>query len=241
MPARKNPACTNGFHDASTDESAVLAWWQENPSYNIGVPTGAASGFFTVDVDGHRGELAIDALEREFGRYPATIGVRGPRPGGRHIYFKMPPGLDMRGSAGQLAEGLDIRANGGYTLVPPSYFEGPDYRGHYRWDLDNARKIADAPQWLLDKIAAIGGSGNGSTPPSAWREILASGADEGTRDCTITKIAGHLLRRYIDPYVVLDLMQSWNATHCRPPLLEADVRRIVNSVAGLELRRRGRQ
>src|SRR6516162_5117741 len=160
MPARKVPACTNGFHDASIDESAVLAWWQENSSYNIGVPTGAASGFFAVDVDGPKGELAIDTLEKEFGRYPATVEVRSPRPGGRHIYFKMPPGIDIRGSAGQLAEGLDIRANGNYTLVPPSYFEGPDYRGQYCWSLDNARKLADAPQWLLDKIAAIKGSGN---------------------------------------------------------------------------------
>jgi hypothetical protein len=142
-----------------------------------------------------------------------------------------------------LAEGLDVRANGGYVLAPPSYFECAEYQGHYRWSIDNARAIAGAPQWLVDKIAAIKGSGTGhsSLPASAWREIVDNGAGEGTRDCTVTKIAGHLLRRYIDPFVVRSLMQSWNETHCRPPLPDEDVRRIVRSLCEIEERRRARR
>ena len=84
-------------------------------------------------------------------------------------------------------------------------------------------------------------SANGVTlalPPEAWRELVANGAVEGTRDCTITKLAGHLLRRRIDPFVALELLQSWNATKCVPPLLAADIERIVASVASRELRRR---
>jgi hypothetical protein len=48
-----------------------------------------------------------------------------------------------------------------------------------------------------------------------------------------------LLRRFVDPIVVLELVQCWNATRCRPPLPEADVTRIVDSICGKELRRRG--
>jgi Primase C terminal 1 (PriCT-1) len=62
---------------------------------------------------------------------------------------------------------------------------------------------------------------------------------EGRRDCTITKITGYLLRHFIDPIFVAELMQIFNATRCRPPLPPADVERIVNSIAGKELRRRG--
>jgi Primase C terminal 1 (PriCT-1) len=46
------------------------------------------------------------------------------------------------------------------------------------------------------------------------------------------------MRRYIDPHVVLTLLQSWNITHCTPPLPTEDVERIVNSIAGKELQRR---
>jgi hypothetical protein len=65
-----------------------------------------------------------------------------------------------------------------------------------------------------------------------------NGAAEGTRDCTVVKLAGHLLRRRIDPFVVLELLQTWNATRCAPPLAAADIERVVASVAGRELQRR---
>jgi hypothetical protein len=67
---------------------------------------------------------------------------------------------------------------------------------------------------------------------------IASGVAEGSRDNTVAKVSGHLLRRYIDPHVVLTLLQSWNTTHCTPPLPAEDVERIVNSIAGKELQRR---
>jgi hypothetical protein len=47
------------------------------------------------------------------------------------------------------------------------------------------------------------------------------------------------LRRYVDSALALQLLQSWNATHCRPPLPEEDVKSIVNSISGKELKRRG--
>ena len=45
---------------------------------------------------------------------------------------------------------------------------------------------------------------------------------------TLTRIAGHLLRRYVSPYVVIELLLAWNATRCRPPLRDKDIMRIVN-------------
>jgi Primase C terminal 1 (PriCT-1) len=72
----------------------------------------------------------------------------------------------------------------------------------------------------------------------ARRELVANGVAEGTRDCTVAKLAGHLLRHRIDPFVALELLQSWNLTKCMPPLPAADIERIVASVAGRELRRR---
>ena len=129
-----------------------------------------------------------------------------------------------------------MRGDGGYVLAPPSVH--PSGRA-YAWSVDSASAFAEAPDWLLARTADST-SGNGqATPPSEWRALVANGVDEGQRDCTLAKLAGHLLRRFLDPFVVLDLMQCWNATRCRPPLPEADVARIVESICTKELRRRG--
>jgi hypothetical protein len=92
--------------------------------------------------------------------------------------------------------------------------------------------------WLIDKISVPTTGVTPPQPPEAWRELVANGAVEGTRDCTVAKLAGHLLRHRIDPFVALELLQTWNATKCAPPLPAADIERIVASVAGRELRRR---
>jgi hypothetical protein len=37
---------------------------------------------------------------------------------------------------------------------------------------------------------------------------------------------------------VLELLKSWNETHCRPPLPVADIERVCASIAARELKRR---
>ena len=156
---------------------------------------------------------------------------------GRHIYFKMPD-TDLRNSTGRIAPGVDVRATGGYVLAPPSIH--PTGR-RYAWSVDSASAFIPAPAWLLAKLAPLAArNSSGSVPsPAEWRELI-KGVGEGARDCSVTKLAGHLLRRRVDPFVVLELLQGWNATRCTPPLPDADIERIVGSIAGMELRRRGR-
>ena len=98
--------------------------------------------------------------------------------------------------------------------------------------------VANTVDWLLAKITDANGNGAAPTPLSEWRVLIASGVAEGSRDNTVAKVSGHLLRRYIDPHVVLTLLQSWNTTYCTPPLPAEDVERIVNSIAGKEIQRR---
>src|SRR5262249_11154484 len=110
----------------------------------------------------------------------------------------------------------------------------------YVWSVDTASAVAAAPAWLLAKLGPAAQPGNGTAPSAAeWRELI-KGVSEGARDCSVTKLAGHLLRRRIDPFVVLELLQGWNATRGAPPLPDADIVRIVNSIAGKEARREAR-
>ena len=67
---------------------------------------------------------------------------------------------------------------------------------------------------------------------------MAQGVAEGERNNTLARLVGHLLRRRVDPYVALELALCWNATRCRPPLPEAEVLRVADSIAARELRRR---
>ena len=232
QPCAKRPATANGLKDATTDPDRIRAWWHHEPAFNVAVATGAVSGIFVVDVDGLDAEAELRKLEAEHGTLPATIEAITAR--GRHVYFKM-TAADVRNSASKVAPGIDIRGTGGYVLAPPSMH--PTGR-RYCWSVDCGPDIAAAPAWLLAKIETPNGNGNGATPPSEWRALVAEGVAEGARDCTVAKLAGYLLRRRVDPVVALEMLQIWNAARCSPPLPAADIDRIVGSIASKELKRR---
>jgi Bifunctional DNA primase/polymerase, N-terminal/Primase C terminal 1 (PriCT-1) len=235
VPRNKTPATTHGLKDATTDPSVIKEWWHHEPAYNVAVTTGAASKIFVVDVDGFDAETNLRKLEVEHGAdIPPSVEAITAR--GRHIYLQYPES-PVRNSAGKIAPGIDVRGEGGYVLVPPSVH--PSGRS-YSWSVDSTKIVAAAPDWLLARANGGGMNGNGSaaTTPAEWRELI-KGVAEGARDCSTAKLAGYLLRRHVDPFVTLELLQSWNSNRCTPPLPEKDIERIVDSIAGIELRRRG--
>lgn len=226
----KTPATAHGVLDATTDATAIDQWWHANASLNVAVATGRPSGIFVVDVDGDGGEAALRALEVMNGTLPATVEtITG---NGRHLWFKMPD-TEVRNSASKIGPKIDVRGDGGYVLSPPSMH--PSGR-RYAWSVDSASAIAAAPDWLLAKATAC--SNGTATPPSEWRRLVTDGVAEGARNDSVSKLTGHLLRRYVDPRVTLELVRTWNAARCRPPLADAEVEAIVQSIAGLELKRR---
>jgi Bifunctional DNA primase/polymerase, N-terminal/Primase C terminal 1 (PriCT-1) len=234
LPRDKRPATEHGVKDATTDPEIIRAWWGEQPDYNIAVATGTASGIFVVDIDGLDAEGELRKLETEHETLPATVEAITAR--GRHLYFKTPD-ASVRNSASKIAAGIDTRGDNGYVLAPPSRHPSGQC---YAWSVDSADHFAEAPDWLLARITGHTNGNGQAAPPSEWRSLVTDGVDEGQRDCTLAKLSGHLLRKFVDPFVVLGLLQCWNATRCRPPLSEQDIERVVNSIAGKELRRQGR-
>lgn len=118
-PEGKQPITRHGFHDATTDQSQVEAWWHRFPAANIGMPTGRASGVSVVDVDVH-GTNGYDAIRRA--RRAGLVSgwetmVRSPT-GGLHIYFPAPEAEQPSWQAGKA--GVDFRGGRGYIIVPPS-------------------------------------------------------------------------------------------------------------------------
>lgn len=117
----KRPAVARGFHEASSDPELILRWGAAMPSANIGMPTGAVSGFVAVDVDVHGPVNGYDALG---GAEHAGLlegweaAVRTPS-GGLHLYFPVAANVEQRSWQSARA-GIDFRGDGGYVIVPPS-------------------------------------------------------------------------------------------------------------------------
>jgi hypothetical protein len=229
-----------GLLDATRDVAKLREWWGTWPEANIGLVTGGASGFFVVDVDpAHGGEEALMALIERHGDWPDTVYARTGG-GGVHYLFRFVPGL-RNDQAGKLGRGLDIRAEGGYIVAPPSIHPSG---GVYAWDLDHhpdERAIAEAPSWLLEILRERTKPAAAGTMPATWRRLVAEGVGEGSRNNAVARLAGKLLRAGVDPYVTLDLVRCWNAQRCRPPLDESELERTVQSIARLEWERRRKQ
>jgi hypothetical protein len=221
----KRPATGSGLKDATRDPAQIRAWWELDPNFNVAVATGAVSKIFVVDADGPDAERELQRLE-----LPTTVEAITAR--GRHFYFKY-PGTPIRNTAGKIAPGVDTRGDGGYVLAPPSIHPSGAL---YRWA--GARAVAAAPDQLLTKISER--SNGKATSPAEWQQLFTSDIPEGQRDCTLTKMAGKLLRHCVNAADVLGIVHSINIARCKPPLPPEDIERIVESIAERELKRRGR-
>jgi Bifunctional DNA primase/polymerase, N-terminal/Primase C terminal 1 (PriCT-1) len=234
-PGTKKPRTAHGLKDATVDPFVITEWWGEEPELNIAVATGAVSGVFVIDVDDIAAEGELARLEAAHCALPATVESLTAR--GRHVWFRH-PGPPIKNTASVIAPKIDSRGDGGFVVVPPSLHPSGK---RYCWSVDSAKALAPAPAWLVEQLTTPT-KGNGKampTPPSEWRALITDGVAEGARDNSATRLAGYLLRHRVDPVVTLELLQIWNATRCAPPLPADDVERIVASIAGKELRRRG--
>jgi hypothetical protein len=237
-PRTKTPVTKHGWHDATTNPKRVQQWWESSPEFNVAIAC-APSGIFVVDTDGLDAEAALARLEAAHTAIPPTVEATTSR--GRHIYLRPPPDTVIGSSKGKLAPGIDIIANG-YIVAPPSIH--PCGR-QYCWSVDCAGAIALAPDWIV-KIAnqsAGGGQNNGRGPrhtAAEWHRLVRDGAAEHTRNDTLTKLCGYFLSHRCDPGLVLEMLLSWNRTHCRPPLADDEVVKVVDSILRCELRQRSK-
>jgi len=230
----KQPLVEHGFYDAIIEPAQIRAWWARDPGPNIAIPTGRPSGLVVVDVDDHKGGPdSLFDLQREHGQLPATTSAVTPRRG-EHFYFRW-PGLAVKTTAGVIAPGIDIRGDGGYVLVPPSATAD----GSYEWD--ERCQPAQMPGWLLELTRADRGDNRAAAPPDEWTRMLREGIANGSRNVDLTSLTGYLLRRYIQVDVVAELVHLVNEHRVKPPKARSEVDRIIESIAGRELRRRERR
>lgn len=142
----KHPLVRRGLYEAATDQRAIKGWWTRWPFANIAVATGAASGLAVIDVDGPEGEATVARLEHSgFRLSPTLTAITG---NGRHLYFTCDRSLPnttrrLPGIGGDLP-GVDLRADAGYVVIPPSTHANGTA---YRW-VDPETRLAPLPEWI---------------------------------------------------------------------------------------------
>lgn len=135
----------HGFY-AATDKPEQFAEWMEDRSdcTLIAVPTGSTTGIFVMEYDPKNGgKESFDRLMEN--KDPIQTETNRSPSGGLHFVFQMPH-FDFGNIHGKLWPGIDIKASGGYHLVPPSH----DDRGCY--EVVNDMDPQPAPRWLIDAI-----------------------------------------------------------------------------------------
>lgn len=158
----------HGFYAATTDPARLETIIEAHPDGLLAVRTGAGpagAGVLVVDIDpGHGGRLDPKLMG------PTLAGATGNH--GWHLYYRH-PGRPVLSRPLPGVVGVDVKADGGYVVLPPSVH--PVTRRQYRWV--NARAVEEMPPRLADAVLAPAAAPNapvgaravgeaGSRPPS---------------------------------------------------------------------------
>jgi Protein of unknown function (DUF3631)/Bifunctional DNA primase/polymerase, N-terminal/Primase C terminal 1 (PriCT-1) len=217
----KRPLIANWQRKATCDVETLNAWFHQYPGCNWGLATGSRSGVFVVDVDGEEGAAKIRGISERHGYdWTETLSVKTAR--GAHLYVKYPQ-QEIRNSVSKLGQGLDVRGEGGYVLVPPSVHPSGAI---YRWNGhgEDAETML-APAWLLEMLTA---RAKQTGPRFAGGDEIIP---EGRRNATLTTLAGAMRRPGMTPQAIEAALLAENAGRCRPPLPESEVQEIARSVS----------
>jgi hypothetical protein len=229
FPCKKNkrPFTDHGFKEASTDPDTIKAWWRQHPHAQVAIATGQVSGLWVLDLDCKPGDAdgrdTLHDLEAQHGELPAGPAVT-TQSGGEHYYFAWPADRDIRSRVRPMA-GTDTRGNGGYVVVPPS--PGYDWDNH-----PDEIELPQAPEWLLNIVCKPKASTPSST--STTTTGTAEAITEGERNARLASEAGVLRHRGYSEEEILTTLRMLNAKWCKPPLDDAEVVKIAQSIARYE-------
>lgn len=178
----RNKDNQRGFYVATSNEEQIAFWEKIYKGCNWALRTGKASGCWVLDIDvknGARGEESFFDLLGDHKDFPDTLSVKTPT-GGIHYYFEMEAGIKTLTNAGKFG-GIDVRADGGYVLIPPSSLNGNNY------EYFNEGKILKAPDWLKQALFPL-------VPSKKKHEVVERIEQD---DFRAESMSQYLLKKYI--------------------------------------------
>jgi len=243
-PNSKLPAAERFYEQASADPETVARMWTEpvtgeSSDHNIGVLTG--EGLLVLDIDdknGRRGSASLQDLIDNTGLDTETLTALTPS-GGRHLFYRVPPGADVRSSVNRLGQGIDVRGYHGYVAGVGSIVP----EGEYDWSEAGA-VIADPPDWLirlcgpkhkggdLDPAAPLDlDEADAARRAREWLETAAPEAVEGQGGNETTyRVACRVKDFGVPEPIALDLLlDHWNTAKAVPPWSPEELERLVSN------------
>ncbi len=252
----KYPAHLNWTNDPingyTTNPDKARKWWtSENPNYNIGIVTGAPSGgLIVLDLDNHadkgkNGSANLEAWERAHGvTLPETVTALSGS-GGVHLYYRDPDhtyqNIADKGNDPAFS-GIDIRANGGQVVAPPSIHPNG---GRYEWkagaspdDIQIAQVNETVKQFMDDIYKANNASCVKKTPDTTKtaketpdtakktpdrQNTPGDEIPEGCRTQTLVSMIGAMIRAGFSDEEIRAAITVANDNRCDPPLTDKEL------------------
>ncbi len=242
--------CVSGWkeyqHRLPTKEE-VNHWFNTNPDANIGIITGTVSNLVVFDFDSTQ---TLEYVQEIGGMPESTVIVKTGK--GFHFYMQYP---DFAvGSPVNTNFRLDIRADGGYVVAPPSIHGSGS---QYEWvEGSSIMDVTPAPctPWMIDYLK---GSKNETkpdkkqteTPPvkaetiqpnekeieaDKYSELLKNGCIQGGRNNSTLQLVGHLFKTNLKETEIWEMVQIWNRDKVNPPLGHDELKGIFESIKTAE-------
>lgn len=217
---------SKGLNEATNNLDKIRQWWNTNPFYNIGCATGGDIVVIDIDEgtdnkgDNKSGEDSIMQWQEENGPLPNTLTAISGK-GGRHLYYRT---THKCSSKTGVIKNVDIRAEGGYIVLPPSIHPNGN---RYTWVDDfNFDKICVANDIVCKLICA----NHKSPSASAGNDNIIP---QGTRNDTLYRRGCSMQGRGLDDNVIYSRLAEINNRQCKPPIEDNELIKIYNSVMQL--------
>jgi len=205
---QEGPNCTRpGKHPlvgqwkvaATNFDKTIMHWWKKWPLANIAIITGRKSGLVVVDIDlkdkisGIKANLSFPDLVEEIQLNTNTItAITGS--GGKHLFYKYPEIDKKIPCVTNLRNGIDIRADDGYVVVPPSiHISGKRYSWNMYFKPSKA-KLLELNDKLLKLILE---KKTPTKPPTKKKQKKDKDKDILLKNIHTTKFGYSLLRIHI--------------------------------------------
>lgn len=220
----KKPLTANGFKDATTDPAKIEEWWSIHPNANVGVATGQISGGLVaidMDVDKEKDKDGYHTFTKwcddNFLILPDSwLSITGR--GGYHLFYRSL--FPVPSKIGWL-EDVDIRADGGYIVAPPSIHPNGT---RYEWEQDPEEyeliTSDDTEVEFIFNSVLVDNKASRSEPLQVPDEI-----PEGHRDEFMFKLACKYQAMGMSDSEMMAALTVANQERCKPPLTEKEIQK----------------
>lgn len=214
-PEEKRPYMTNWLQYTKQKPSmqTVENWFNSLSGAGVGAVTGKVSNMVVLDVE----SWCKTPIQEILKKYPTqTIARSGS--GGWHLYYQYPQGISKVSNRVGIFEGADLRADGGFIVLPPTL-----HQNGRRYEWVRRGPLGAFPMALLDLRAQPTAQNEG------WIVEALRGVSEGGRNDTCARLAGYFFKKGMTSDIVEALLLDWNERN-NPPLPVREVRTTLKSI-----------